>query len=189
MIKMSNVVLLWMGLAALSVSAFNTQDDADQTRRRAQASPLSGVRQFLQNIWPTKFFDCFGTAGDGEITSNFTIELSLVNVPNAQEFERASAAWSSVIVGDIRNFTGTLGGQSDCGPWPSQIDDVYICGQYRYIDGPGNVLGSAGPRHYRPTEGIPLTGVMSFDSVDIKDGRIQDLFGVIVSATSGRASR
>lgn len=177
---LSVVVPLWIGLTALSVSALDTQDDS---RRRTQESPLTGVRQFLRNIWPIPFLDCLnGNGGNGGVRSNFTIALDLKNVPSDQEFKKASATWSSVIVGDIRNFTGTLGGQSDCGPWPSQIDDVYICGQYRAIDGPGNVLGSAGPRHYRPTEKIPMTGVMSFDSVDIQDGRIQDMFGVIVSA-------
>jgi hypothetical protein len=188
MLKSSAVVQIWIGLAALSVSALNTQDDSNPLRRRTQASPLTGVREFLYNIWPTSFLDCFNGGDDVVIISNFTIDLDLKNVPNDKEFKRASASWSSVIVGDVRNFTGTLGGQSDCGLWPSQIDDVYICGQYRDIDGPGNVLGSAGPRHYRPTEKIPLTGVMSFDAVDIRDGRIQDMFGVIVSATlaSGR---
>lgn len=48
------------------------------------------------------------------------------------------------------------------------------------IDGPGNVLENASPRHYRPAEGLAVTGTTNFDSDDV--GRIGDLFGVSVSA-------
>ena len=186
MLKPSSVVLLWVKLAALWASALSVHDEAAPTTRGTQTSPTSGFRRFFQNIWPAKLFDCFkGNA----VSSNFTITLDLLNVNDDSDFKRASDAWSSVIVGDIKDYAGTLGGQSDCGPWPNQIDDVYICGQYRYIDGPGKILGNAGPRHYRPTEGIPMTGAMSFEKVDIEDGRIQDLFGVIVSERSPQKSR
>lgn len=147
--------------------------------RRLQDSPLSSFSQFMQSVWQTttSLLDCFGGGTD----SNFTIALDLTGVDDKSEFQSAVDKWRQVIVGDIPDFNGELGGSSTCGPWPTSIDDVYICGKYSAIDGPGNVLGRASPRHYRPSEGIPLTGEMTFDTDDVE--KIEDLSGIIVSST------
>jgi hypothetical protein len=96
-------------------------------------------------------------------------------------FQNAVAKWSEVITGDLPDFNGQLGGASECGAWPTYVDDVFICGKYKNIDGLGGILGSAGPRAYRPSSGLPITGNMFFDAADIQAGTIRDLFGVIVS--------
>ena len=130
-----------------------------------------------------------GTNGDPsegsetQVPSAFTIvlELDLQGVGNRTVFDAAVAKWSKVITGDLPDFSGTLGGTSECGAWPTYIDDVFICGKYKNIDGPGNILGSAGPRAYRSASGLPITGNMFFDAADIQAGTMRDLFGVIVS--------
>ena len=96
-------------------------------------------------------------------------------------FDTAVSKWGQIITGDLPDFSGNLGGTSDCGAWPTFIDDVFICGKYQNIDGVGSILGSAGPRAYRPNSGLPLTGNMFFDAADIQAGTIRDLLGVIVS--------
>jgi Leishmanolysin len=47
------------------------------------------------------------------------------------------------------------------------IDDVRIDAEGARIDGPGAVLGQAGPVDLRPATFLPATGIMSFDSADL----------------------
>lgn len=47
------------------------------------------------------------------------------------------------------------------------IDDVRIDAAGIRIDGPGSILGQAGPIDLRPDSFIPATGIMSFDSADL----------------------
>jgi len=59
------------------------------------------------------------------------------------------------------------------------IDDVVIFAQVVPIDGPGNVLGSAGPCFVRSSDATVLLGTMRFDSADVAmlsaDGRLGDV--------------
>ena len=160
------------------------QEESRITTRRAQET----VRfQFLRNAWSSalSLFDCFGggddDGGETQTPSAFSLSLDLRGVSDTTPFQDAMKKWSTLIVGDIPDHKGALEGSSSCGAWPSEIDDVYICGVYKYIDGPEGVLGSASPRHYRPKEGLPITGEMSFETADVEQGRIHDLLGVIVS--------
>jgi hypothetical protein len=75
--------------------------------------------------------------------SKFSIALDLVNVASQTEFYAATSKWTKVITGDLPDVS-IPGGSSSCGLWPDRVDDVYICGKFSTIDGPGGVLGSAG---------------------------------------------
>jgi len=46
------------------------------------------------------------------------------------------------------------------------VDDVVIGYEMTFIDGPGNVLGSAGPLYVRTATGSPISGTMRFDQDD-----------------------
>jgi hypothetical protein len=89
-------------------------------------------------------------------------------------FKAAADRWSRVIVGDLPSMRveGEL------------IDDVVILAQGRRIDGPGHVLGSAGPTFLRPAGAgrvalLPAKGSMSFDTDDLatmeRDGTLGDV--------------
>lgn len=95
-------------------------------------------------------------------------------------FGAAKAKWESVIVGDLPNTGGQ--GTSLCGTIPANVDDMYICGKAEAIDGPGNVLGSAGPSYVRPVNGNYLTsaGDMRFDTGDLNSLSSAALEAVIV---------
>ena len=47
------------------------------------------------------------------------------------------------------------------------IDDVLIEAEGVLIDGPGRILGQAGPTHIRPASNLPVKGIMSFDTADL----------------------
>ncbi|MFI7294942.1 hypothetical protein [Streptomyces sp. NPDC050121] len=64
------------------------------------------------------------------------------------------------------------------------IDDLLILAQGRSIDGPGGILGQAGPTHVRPPSAgsaasLPAKGIMSSDTADLEqmeqDGTLNDV--------------
>lgn len=77
-------------------------------------------------------------------------------------FKSAADRWSKVIVGDLPDVV--ISGQV--------VDDVLIEASGVPIDGPGSILGQAGPTHLRPTGTgptslIPAKGRMQFDTADL----------------------
>lgn len=99
-------------------------------------------------------------------TSPFTITVRFLGGLNAAQrkaFKKAADRWSKVIVGDLPSVV--IGGEV--------IDDILILAQGADIDGPGRILGQAGPTRLRPpgagkTAFIPARGTMSFDTADLK---------------------
>ncbi len=73
-------------------------------------------------------------------------------------FETAAARWGRVISADVPAVV--IDGET--------IDDVRIDAGGEPIDGPGRVLGQAGPIDLRPGSFLPATGIMSFDSADLE---------------------
>ena len=73
-------------------------------------------------------------------------------------FATAAARWGRIISADVPAVV--IDGET--------IDDVRIDAAGERIDGPGSILGQAGPVDLRPGSFIPATGVMSFDSADLE---------------------
>jgi len=98
-------------------------------------------------------------------TAPFTITvvfLGGLNTAQKNAFKRAADRWSQVIVGDLPDVV--IGGQL--------IDDVLIEASGTPIDGPGGILGQAGPTHLRPASAgaaafLPAKGRMQFDTADL----------------------
>jgi hypothetical protein len=109
--------------------------------------------------------------------SPFTIEVRFVGGLNArqkQAFTAAADRWTRVIVGDLPAVV--VDGET--------IDDIVILAQGSAIDGPGKILGQAGPTHIRPASAgkaafLPAKGTMAFDTADLKqmqaDGTLNDV--------------
>lgn len=77
-------------------------------------------------------------------------------------FKTAANRWTKVIVGDVPSVL--VGGEV--------IDDLLIEAQGVAIDGPGGILGQAGPTNLRPASAgvnafLPAKGIMSFDTADL----------------------
>lgn len=98
-------------------------------------------------------------------TSPFTIEVRFLGGLTARQraaFTAAADRWTRVIVGDLPSVL--VDGEV--------IDDVLILAQGTAIDGPGGILGQAGPTHLRPASAGPAAfltakGIMSFDTADL----------------------
>lgn len=85
-------------------------------------------------------------------------------------FGAAKAKWENIIVGDLPNIVGAGYGSSNCGPIPTNFDDMYLCGLAEPIDGSYGVLGSAGPWYIQTLPSgkkVTTVGSMRFDTADI----------------------
>lgn len=94
------------------------------------------------------------------VQAAFKIDVRFTGGLNATQmsaFEKAADRWSRVITGDLPSVV--VNGEV--------IDDVMIMAEGSDIDGPGKVLGQAGPRTLRPDTLLPATGIMSFDTADL----------------------
>lgn len=110
-----------------------------------------------------------------EAAQKFHITLRFVNpVTPKQEadFRTAASRWEGLIHGDLADLTGSFPANA-CGngfPMPAfndPIDDILINVLLQPIDGPGNVLGAAGACFIRTAGGLPVFGLMFFDTADL----------------------
>jgi hypothetical protein len=95
----------------------------------------------------------------------FTIEVRFLGgltETQKQAFRSAADRWTRVITGDLPAVL--VDGET--------IDDLLILAQGSDIDGPGAILGQAGPTALRPPNAgaaafLPAKGVMQFDTADL----------------------
>src|SRR5436190_10349082 len=100
-------------------------------------------------------------------TSPFTIEVRFLGGLTTKQkaaFKFAADRWSRMIVGDLPSVT--VDGEV--------VDDILILAQGSDIDGPGNILGQAGPTRLRPASAgkaafLPAKGEMQFDTADLAE--------------------
>lgn len=117
------------------------------------------------------------TASAAQVRSAYEIEVRFLGGLTATQqtaFKRAADRWSKVIVGDVPSVL--VSGEV--------IDDLVIEAQGVAIDGPGGILGQAGPTTLRPASAgasafLPAKGLMSFDTADLAkmqaDGTLDDV--------------
>jgi hypothetical protein len=108
----------------------------------------------------------------------FRIDLRYVNDVSPAvraAFDRARARWEQVITGNLPEFALTGANQVEanaCGithPAVNEVvDDLLIFVEVVPIDGPGKVLGSAGPCMVRAANGLPILGVVKLDADDLE---------------------
>lgn len=107
----------------------------------------------------------------------FTIELvfiSPISDVTRTAFEQAKARWESIIQGDVPDVDFALNplAAADCTTGQQEVsdvvDDIRIFVKVFEIDGPGRILGQAGPCFIRELPAaLPVLGVMSFDDADM----------------------
>ena len=115
--------------------------------------------------------------------SPFTIEVRFLGgLTESQQnaFKAAADRWTNMIVGDLPSVQ--VNGEI--------IDDLVIEAQGRNIDGPGKVLGQAGPTHVRPpsagvTAFLPVKGIMAFDTSDLASMEQRGTLGDVITHEMG----
>lgn len=126
------------------------------------------------------------TAAAGADRGRFNISFKfLVPVTDRQldVFEDAAARWERIIIKDVPSITATLP-SAFVGAPPiidgGTIDDIVIEVVIAPIDGPGAILGQAGPTYIRLSDGLPVAGVMFFDVEDLGLLDEYDLFEEVI---------
>ena len=99
----------------------------------------------------------------------FKIELRLspLNGEQRKLFREAAKRWEEVILGAaVKNDAS---GDSSSGTAAASEDPLILLirASGKTIDGPGRVLGRAGPTYVREQDGLPVEGIMEFDSADL----------------------
>ncbi|MEJ6395151.1 leishmanolysin-related zinc metalloendopeptidase [Gymnodinialimonas sp. 2305UL16-5] len=85
-------------------------------------------------------------------------------------FDAAAAKWNDVLNTDFPEVD--LNGTPETG--------ILIEASVTDIDGPGGVLGQAGPTHLRPDTRLPARGIMQFDEADLENLESQGSFADVI---------
>jgi hypothetical protein len=108
-----------------------------------------------------------GLAAAAVAATEFSIDVRFMGgLTSSQQdaFKFAADRWCTVIIGKLPSVV--IDGEV--------IQNVLILAQGSEIDGPGRILGQAGPTHLRPASAgaaafIPAKGEMAFDTADLED--------------------
>jgi hypothetical protein len=122
----------------------------------------------------------------GPDRGRFNITLKFVTPVTSRQlqvFDEAAGRWERIIIGDVPSITGTIPSAFQGLPPVANnetIDDIIIEVALAPIDGPGNILGQAGPVYVRNVDNLPLSGVMFFDIDDLALLEEYDLFEDVI---------
>lgn len=122
-------------------------------------------------------------------TGDFNIDVRFSgSVTTAQRaaFTSAATRWRNIIQGDVPDITITTNDSvtaNVCGithpAVAERVDDVLIFVELLALDGPGGLLGQAGPCFARQNSRLTIIGTMQFDVADVNDllasGQLQDV--------------
>jgi hypothetical protein len=119
-------------------------------------------------------------------TSSFNIVLRFEgnSTPTQlQAFAEAQTFWESLVIADLQDVLLSAA-PGDCGPDSPRlnqtVDDLLILVSVGRIDGPGNVIGSAGPCFIRVSNNLPVLGAMILDSRDLEDIEAEGLLSTLI---------
>ena len=123
----------------------------------------------------------------------FSIEIVFVGsqpTPSqAQAFQDAKQRWEGIIQGDLPDDYASLPAGA-CGNSPAMdrpIDDLVIFASVDYIDGPGGILGQAGPCFLHSVGLLPAIGQMTFDIDDLNSIESMGLLSPVILHEMGHA--
>lgn len=105
-----------------------------------------------------------GISPNGAAGYQITLDLDNVPVQFQGTFLDAKARWQQVITGDLPDVD-----LSTEVPEAGIVDDLFIEASVIPIDGPGGILGQAGPQFIRTSSQLPVYGIMEFDVADVND--------------------
>jgi hypothetical protein len=130
----------------------------------------------------------FSATGDAQ-AYHIDVRFITTMTPTQQAaFTSAAAKWESIIFGDVPDIQVTIPPGS-CGtgsPGLNEIvDDIVIFAIIDSIDGPGKILGQAGPCFARNVKHFPVVGVMQFDSADVATLIAGGSFGLVIEHEMG----
>jgi len=126
------------------------------------------------------------------VTGSYNIvirPLTAISAARLAAFDSAAAHWERLIYGDVPdlvNFQAAAGTCTSRSPAINEtVDDIIIFAILDSIDGPGKILGQAGPCWIRSVGFQPIIGVMFFDTADVHNLEVSGLFDEVVTHEMG----
>ncbi|MFL1895245.1 leishmanolysin-related zinc metalloendopeptidase [Aquimarina sp. 2-A2] len=165
------------------ISETDTLQESDAKELEISLKTYTDDPIIIKDLGPEAFKT---TQAPGVDRGRFNITLKYLLPPTDRQievFEAAAARWERIIIKDVPSFTGTL--PSAFNGFPplvdeGTVDDIIIEVVLAPIDGPGNILGQAGPRFVRTDDFLTLAGVMFFDVADLDFLEQLDLFEEVI---------
>ncbi len=160
------------GDGTLSNATVSTGADGRTTLGDWRMGPTGGSSTVVASLpdypGPTLTFHATGVFTPFVIDVRF---LTTMSADSRDAFVAAARRWMQIIVGDVPDQLLSLQAGACATGQPAlneTIDDLVIFASVVPIDGPGNVLGSAGPCVVRSTGSKQtLVGTMRFDEADL----------------------
>lgn len=158
------------GGGSLTGATATTDENGHAKPDAWRLGPLPGINSLRATVAGLTPVD-FTATGRAIDPAGFNLTLRFVSVVTPAQyavFEEARERWEEVITGELSDIA--VPGQAVCtgtDPINETIDDVVIFVNLKEIDGPGSVLGSAGPCAIRNSNGLPVSGQMNFDTDDL----------------------
>ena len=119
-------------------------------------------------------------------TSAYDVDLRFLSgmtPAQTQAFQNARSRVEAVILGDVTNVPINRPA-GDCLPnqpaMNETVDDLVIFAEVAAIDGPGMILGQAGPCIIRSSGSLPVVGIMQFDVADLNNLEQQGLLQLVI---------
>jgi hypothetical protein len=156
-------------LAACALAACADSQAPETTRSPLEADPSGG----LPTLTSAKVVTAAAKPAPGP--GQFSITLRFINAPTATQearFTEAKAKWEGIISGDVPDVSGVIPARA-CGSsfatpvFNGTIGSILIDVLLQPIDGPGAVLGAAGPCLVRNADFLTVHGIMFFDVADL----------------------
>jgi hypothetical protein len=111
------------------------------------------------------------TATGAAAAYHVDVRFPVATTPARQAtFTAAATKWESLIFGDVPDISLNIQANACISGQPAiheTVDDIIIFAVLDSIDGPGKILGRAGPCFVRSGSRLPLVGVMQFDTADV----------------------
>jgi Bacterial Ig-like domain (group 2)/Leishmanolysin len=192
--------------SSVSFTAIGQTQQLSPTIKDERGNALTGVtvtwtssNNNVATVSPTGLVTAH-SAGSAQITAQAGAATALVQIAvesfdivvrflgsstasQRQAFANAEARWESLITGDLEDIQLSASA-GDCGPGSpvinENVDDLLILVTLDSIDGPGNVLGSAGPCFIRNTNSLSVLGTMVFDTTDLQDVEAAGLLNALI---------
>ncbi len=115
-------------------------------------------------------FSATGTSS----SAGYGVDLRFLTMPTLGQFQSFASAvtrWQTIITNDLADIANVVLPENACAANSPAInedmDDLVIQVTLEPIDGPGAVLGAAGPCFIRNAGSLPLLGLMRFDVEDL----------------------
>jgi hypothetical protein len=104
----------------------------------------------------------------------FSVAVEWVGTATVRQRAAVSAAvarWQSAVVGDLPDMPMTVAAGACFTGQPAftrTVDDLLIFVEFVALDGPGKVLGQAGPCYVRSETNLPVVGYLKLDAADLQ---------------------